>query len=66
MKKEPNKEKPKTVELVRSGYQPTKAEMEEEFQLRKPDGSQPSMEDIAQVMFQEPNLRWVDRPRRRK
>ena len=58
--------KPKTVELVRPGYQPTKAEMEEEFKLSKPDGSQPSVEDIAQVMFQKPNPRWVNKPRRRK
>ena len=63
MKQKPNLRK---ITLVRSGYQPTKAEMEEEFELRKPDGSQPSVEDIAQVMFQRPNPRWVDRPRRRK
>ena len=60
------KSKPKTVELVRSGYQPTKAEMEKEFKLRKADGSQPSVEDIAQAVFQKPNPRWVDRPRRQK
>ena len=58
--------KKRTVELVRSGYQPTKAEMDEEFKLRKSDGSQPSEEDIAQAVFQKPNPRWVDRPRRRK
>lgn len=58
--------KPKTFELVRSGYQPTKAEMEEEFKLRKPDGSQPPVEDIAKAVFQKPNPRWVDRHRRRK
>ena len=60
------KRKPKTVELVRSGYQPTKAEMEEEFTLRTPDGSPPSVEDIAQAVFKKPNPRWVDKPRRRK
>ena len=45
-----HKSKLKTVELVKSGYQPTKAEIEEEFTLRKPDGSPPSVEDIAQAV----------------
>ena len=58
--------KPKTVELVKSTYQPTKAEMEEEFALRKTDGSPPSVEDIAQSVFQKPNPRWVSKPRSRR
>ncbi len=33
-KKQTKKKKPKTVELVRSDYQPTKAEKEEEFAPR--------------------------------
>ena len=61
-----SKPQPKTVELVKSGYQPTKAEMEEEFTLKKPDGSHPSVEEVAKAMFQKPNPRWVNKPRRRK
>ena len=58
--KKPNS---KTVEIVRSGYQPTKAEVDEEFTLRKPDGSGPSVEDIAQAVLQPVNPRWIDKPR---
>ncbi len=58
--------KPKTVELVKSSYQPTKAEQEEEFTLRKPDGSDPSVVDIAQAVLQPVNPRWIDKPRSRR
>ena len=60
------KRKPKTVEMVKSGYQTTNAEMEEEFTLKKPDGSHPSVGDIAQAVFQKPNPRWVSKPRTRR
>ena len=60
------KPQPKTVELVKSGYQPTKVEMEEEFTLKNPDDSHPSVEDIAQAVFQKPNPRWVSKPRTRR
>ena len=58
--------KTKTVELVKSTYQPTKSEMEEEFTLRKPDGSGPSVEDIAQAVLQPVKPRWIDKPRSRR
>ena len=38
--------KPKTVELVRSGYQPTKAEMNEEFEVNA------SMEDVGKALME--------------
>ena len=60
------KRKPKTVEMVKSGYQTTNAEMEEEFTLKKPDGSHPSVGDIAQAVFLKPNPRWVSKPRTRR
>ena len=58
--------KPKTVELVKSGYQPTKVEMEEEFTLRKPDGTAPTVEEIAQTVLQPASIRLIDKPRKRR
>ena len=60
------KPKPKTVELVKSGYQPTKAEMFEEFTLRKPDCTAPAVEEIAQAVFQPASIRLIDKPRKRR
>ena len=57
--------KPKTVELVKSTYQPTKAEMNEEFTLRKPDSTAPTVEEIAQAVFHPASIRWIDNPRKR-
>ena len=59
------KRKPKTVEIVRASYQPTKAEQEEEFAIRKPDGSTPSVEEIAQAVLQPVNIRLIKKPRTR-
>ena len=53
-------QKPKTVELVRSGYQPTKAEMNEEFEVNT------SMEDVGKALMQPINPRWIDKPRNRR
>ena len=58
--------KPKTIELVRSGYQPTKAEMDEEFTLRKPDGTAPTVEEIARTVLQPASIRLIDKPRKRR
>ena len=58
--------KPKTVELVKSGYQPTKVEMDEEFTLRKPGGATPTVEEIAQTVFHPASIRWIDKPRKRQ
>ena len=57
---------PRTVELVKAGYQPTKAEMKEVVQLRNSDGTAPSMEEIAQAVLQPAKIRWIDKPRRRR
>ncbi len=56
------KPKPKTVELVKSDYQPTKAELEEEFQV--PEGT--TFESLTQVMVQPVDVRWIDKPRKRR
>ena len=54
------KQKPKTVELVKSTYQPTKAEKEEEFRVDA------SMEEIADAVLSPVKIRWIDKPRNRK
>ena len=61
-----SKQKRKTVELVDSSYQPTMAEKREEFALRKRDGSQPSMEEVAQAVLRPVGIRRIKRPRDRR
>ena len=50
------------VKLVRSEYQPKKAEIEEEIELRNPDGTSPSAEEIAAAVTQPVEIEWKDRP----
>ena len=52
--------KPKTVELVKSSYQPTKAEMNEEFEVNA------SMEEVGKALMQPVKPRWIDKPRSRR
>ena len=54
------KSKPKTVELVKSEYQPTKAEQKEELRVDA------SMEEIADAILKPVNFRWIDKPRGRR
>ena len=54
------KKKSKTVELVRSTYQPTKAEKCEEFQ------TDASVEQMADALLRPVNVRWIDKPRNRR
>ena len=53
MKKNQSRRK-KTVELVRSTYQPTKAEKGEEFQ------ADASVEQMADALLRPVNVRWID------
>lgn len=62
MKKHPTP--PPTIELSPSDHQPTKAEMEEQFALRNPDGSAPTMEEIAQAVLQPVKIRWSEPSRK--
>ena len=55
MKDESN---PPTIELVRSSYQPSKAEQEEEIKL--PDGVTP--EDLARAVTRTVQVKWKPRP----
>ena len=56
---------PKTVELVKSTYQPTKRELKDGMNanLSKRDGSTPSMEEIAGALLDTVNVRLIDKPR---
>ena len=64
--------KPKTVELVRSTYQPTKAEMAEKFALHSNDpdfnlGDLDSvMSELGKAMTQHVNFRRIKKPRSRR
>ena len=50
------------VKLVRSTYQPKKAEVEEEIEIRNPDGTVPTAEEIAAAVIQPVEVEWVDSP----
>ena len=50
----------KTVEIVDSTYQPTKAEKEEEFQTSA------SVEQMADALLRPVSIRWIDKPRNRR
>ena len=54
------KPKPKTVELVKSSYQPTKAEKEEEIQINA------TLDELVEAAVQPVNIRWIDKPRNRR
>ena len=60
MGKNNSKGRAKTVELVRSTYQPTKAEQEEEVRVDA------SIEEIADAVLSPVNVRWIDKPRHRR
>ena len=62
--------KPKTVEIVRSGYRPTKAEINQEFEVDLPDENpnyvDAVMEDLGKAMVQPASFRRIDKPRNRR
>lgn len=49
---------PPVVELVRSGYQPSKAELEEEIAL--PEGT--TADDLVRAVTRQVTVRWKARP----
>ena len=57
MKKQP---KPRTIELVKEPYQPTKAELEEDMRVES------DFEELARALVQPVNVRWIDKPRSRR
>lgn len=63
--------KSKTVELVRSTYRPTKAEINQEFDVDLPEDNSPNhvdavMEELGKAMTQPVKPRWIDKPRNRR
>ena len=62
---------PKTVELVRSSYRPTKAEINQEFEVDLPEDASPNhvdavMEGLGKAMTQPVSFRRIDKPRSRR
>ena len=57
-----DKPKPRTVKLARSTYQPSKAELEELIDLRKLDGSRPTMDALAKAMVSPVKIEWTGKP----
>ena len=63
--------KPRTVELVRSTYRPTKAEINQEFEVDLPGDDESNhvdaaMEELGNVMVQHVSFRRIDKPRSRR
>ena len=57
--------KQRTVELVKSSYQPTKADVEEVFNVDVPGETvEERMSYIGMALMQKPNVRWVDKPKK--
>lgn len=58
---------PLTVEVVKSSYQPTKAEKEEEINLGLTgDSVLERMEHLAKAMMRPVSVRWISKPRSRR
>jgi hypothetical protein len=61
------KKKPRTIELVKSTYQPTKAEKEEKIRLDVPgETTMDRMRNLAIAIRGPVNIRWISRPRTRR
>ena len=52
--------KVRTVELVKSNYQPKNAELEEDLRF---DGT---FEELTNAMVTPVKIRWIDKPRKRR
>lgn len=52
----------RTVNLVRSEYQPSKAELEEPIDIRREDGTRPTPEELARAALRPVAVNWKDRP----
>ncbi len=56
-------DQPRDVTLVRSSYQPSKADMEDAIPPPlNPDGSRMTAEQIAAAVLRPVNIKWKDRP----
>ena len=66
-----NPDKPKTVEIVKSTYRPTKAEVNREFEVDLPEDNDPNyvdatMEELGRAMVRPVNFRRIKKPRDRR
>ena len=57
MKEQPRKE-PRVVEIVRSDYQPSKAELEEDMSIDA------SFEELAQTVAEPVTVKYIPRPKK--
>lgn len=55
-------ERRRTVSLVRSNYQASKAELEEPIDIQREDGTKPTPEDLARAALWPVSVKWKDRP----
>ena len=60
------KETPRPMNLVRSEYQPSKAEIEEPIDVTRPDGTLPTPEELARATLRPVTVNWKDRPAQRR
>lgn len=58
-KKSPPPKKPRTVEIVRSDYQPSKAELEEYMSIAS------SFEELARKVVAPVDIKYVPRPKQK-
>ena len=59
VKDSPPKKKPRTAEIVRSDYQPSKAELEEDLSIDA------SFEELAQVVAEPVAIKYIPRPKKK-
>ena len=58
---------PRTIELVKSSYQPSKAELEEEVREDIPGGTaMHKLRNLTRSMVEPVKVRWIDKPRSRR
>ena len=55
---DPKQQKPRAVEVVRSDYQPSKAEMEEDVRIDC------SFEELAQMVTEPVEIKYISRPKK--
>ena len=58
MKEAPPPKKPRTVEIVRSDYQPSKAGLEEDLSIDA------SFEELIQVVAEPVTIKYIPRPKK--
>lgn len=60
MKEKPSPKKPRTVEIVRSDYQPSKAEMEEDVSIDT------SFDELMQSVAEPVEIKYIPRPKKQE